>query len=62
MTAKLILYVGFSLYNCREITALSRGSGKLGEFHFTKFVSTLCYYYHWYFFGGYVAITESGLQ
>ena len=39
MTAKLIRYIGFSLYNCLKITV--RGSGKPVEFHFAKFVSIL---------------------
>jgi len=39
MTAKLIRYIGFSLYNSLEI--IFRGSGKLREFHYAKSVSTL---------------------
>ena len=37
MTAMVILYIGFSLKR-------SRKPGKLREFHFAKFVSTLYYY------------------
>jgi len=39
MTAKLIRYIRFSLYNCREIAVHTpAGSGKLEEFYFAKFV------------------------
>ena len=42
MTAEVIRYVGFTLYNCMEKTVDGSGKpGKIGEFHFAKFVSTL---------------------
>jgi len=44
MAAMVILYIGFSLYNNIVWKRLLRRSGKPGklrEFHFAKFVSTL---------------------
>jgi len=44
MTAKLIRCTRFSLYNCLEITVFLEGVEILenSEFHFIKFVSSLC--------------------
>jgi len=39
MTATVILYIGFSL--CKRLLKWSGKPGKLREFHFAKFVSTL---------------------
>jgi len=39
--AKMILYIGFSLYNGKRLLKWSGKLGKLREFHFAKFVSTL---------------------
>jgi len=42
MTATVILYIGFSLYNIwKRLLERSGKPGKLREFHFAKFVSTL---------------------
>ena len=45
MIAKVIRYIGFSLYNCVEKTVYRIWKPrKLMEFHFDKFVSTLMIY------------------
>jgi len=43
MTAKVIRYIGFSLYNCMEKTVYRvwKKPVKLEEFYFAKYVSTL---------------------
>ena len=41
MTARVIRYIWFSLYNCMEKTVEGLENLEKLEFHFAKFVSTL---------------------